>query len=102
MSVFQIKAHIDEKPLIEMIKAKLDLTEKIHEYTHDGRHYVILLIRKRWVIANKLIPALDGRLFGIKKHQYIQWRDEFFKNLLSDDRSSKIVRCETINSSLAQ
>lgn len=77
LAVFQLKMHADERPLFEMIKSRLSLTEKIHEYTHQNRHYVLLLVRKRQSIINKIIPAFDGRLHGLKKLQYTKWREKF-------------------------
>lgn len=80
--VFQLKMHADERPLFELIKAKLALKDKIHEYTHQNRHYVLLIIRKRSTIENIIIPTFDQRLFGLKKKQFDAWRDKFYQRKL--------------------
>lgn len=77
--VFQIKMHANERPLFELIKAKLQLKEKIHEYTHQKRHYVVLMVRKRSVIEEKIIPVFTGRLYGIKAAQFYLWKERYFE-----------------------
>ncbi len=81
--VFQLKMHADERSLFELIKNKLGLKEKIYEYTHQNRHYVLLLVRKRKVIEEIIIPVFDQRLFGLKKIQFEEWRDKFFQKRLT-------------------
>ena len=74
--VFQLKLHSKEANLLKQIKEKLGINEKIHSYSHSNRNYVILLIRKRWVIINKLIPVFDNRLCGSKKAVYDEWKNK--------------------------
>lgn len=81
--VFQLKMQAIERPLFEMIKIKMGLTEKIYEYTHQGRHYVLLMIRRRSTIENTIIPIFDGRLFGSKKIQFENWKNKYFENKLN-------------------
>jgi len=78
--VFQLKMPTEDLYILEAIKAKLGFKEKIHEYEHQGRRYVILLIRKRSTIENRLIPALEERLWGIKKEHFNAWKRRFFEN----------------------
>lgn len=80
---FQLKMHADERPLFELIINKLDLKEKIHEYTHQERHYVLLLIRSKEVLIKKIVPAFDGRLYGIKKIQFEKWRSSLVNHILN-------------------
>lgn len=80
--VFQLKMHAREHALFDMIKVKLGLKENIHEYTHQGRHYVLLLIRKRATIENTIIPTFDGRLFGYKKILFEEWKKKFYEKKL--------------------
>ncbi|MFH2136536.1 MAG: LAGLIDADG family homing endonuclease [Patescibacteria group bacterium] len=68
--VFQLKMHASDKELVEMVRDGLNLNETIHIYNHQNRHYVLLLVRKRKTINEKIIPLLDGRLFGMKKNQF--------------------------------
>ena len=77
--VFQLKMHANERPLFEMIKSKIGLKEKIQEYNHQGRNYVLLLVRKRLVIEQIIIPFFDNRLFGLKKEQFVVWKTHFFE-----------------------
>lgn len=77
--VFQLKMHVRDKELIEMVRDGLDLNEPIHEYTHQNRHCAMLLVRKRKSIAEKIIPLLDDHLHGYKKIQFEEWRKKFAK-----------------------
>ncbi len=80
--VFQIKMEVEEMPLLEIIKAKLGLEEKIYQYTQKNKDYILLLVRKRSVIQTKLIPNFDGRFWGKKKNQFELWKDRFYKKQL--------------------
>ncbi len=81
--VFQLKMRADERPLFELFKEKLGLKEKIYEYTHQNRHYVLLLIRRRRVLEDIIIPAFEFRLFGLKKKQFDGWKRKFIRKRLS-------------------
>lgn len=80
--VFQLKTKIDDLELLELIKAKLEVKEKVHTYTHQNRQYALLLIRSRKTIETVLIPILDGRLFGQKKIQFDLWQKKYFERKL--------------------
>ncbi len=80
--VFQIKLEAEELPLLEMIKSKLELKEKIYQYTQKGKPYVLLLVRKRSAIQTVLIPTFDGRFWGKKKIQFEEWKNKFFEKRL--------------------
>lgn len=82
VAVFQLKMHADEKPLFQLIKLRLGLKEKIYEYTHQNRHYVLLLIRKRRVIEDIIIPTFDQRLFGLKRDQFEVWKNKYYQKKL--------------------
>lgn len=75
--VFQVRMHFKDKKLVEMVRDGLDLDELNHEYTHQNRHYVLFTVRKRKTISEKLIPLLDGRLFGLKRIQFEIWKKKF-------------------------
>lgn len=77
--VFQLKMHVRDKELLEMVRDGLDLSESIHEYLHQNRHYAMLLVRKRKSITEKIIPLLSGRLFGFKKIQFEEWGKKFLE-----------------------
>ncbi len=80
--VFQIKMEVEEMSLLEIIKARLELKEKIYQYTQKNNDYILLLVRKRSVIQTKLIPNFDGRFWGKKKIQFELWRDKFYRKKL--------------------
>ncbi len=88
--VFQIKTHISDAPLIELIKTKLGLTEKIYRYTHSNRNYVLLLIRSKETIKKNLFPTLNGRLYGKRKDLFKKWKKEVL-NLKSMDKKIKLI-----------
>lgn len=79
---FQLKMHAKEMPLFTQIKEKLGLREKIHEYTHQKRHYVLLQVRSNETLVKKIIPAFDGRLFGYKELQFEAWRTSLVGSIL--------------------
>lgn len=80
--VFQIKMEAEELPLLQMIKFKLGLKEKIYQYLQKDKPYVLLLVRRRSVIQNILIPTFDGRFLGRKKIQFEDWKNKFFERRL--------------------
>ncbi len=80
--VFQLKMQAGDYDLLELIKAKLEIKESIHQYIHQGRQYSLLLIRSRRTIETVLIPVLDGRLFGEKKIQFDLWKKKYFEKRL--------------------
>jgi hypothetical protein len=80
--VFQLKIHASDHQLFELIKDKLKIKENIHQYTHQGRKYSLLLIRGRRSIENMLIPIFDGRLFGQKAIQFELWKKKYFERKL--------------------
>ena len=78
MPAFQMKMQASEKPIFILIKERLGLKERIYEYTHQNRHYVLLVIRRRSILENIIIPALEFRLFGPKKEQFEAWKKKMF------------------------
>lgn len=81
--VFQIKMEGEELPLLEMIKIKLGLKERIYQYLQKDKPYILLLVRKRSVIQTTLIPTFDGRFWGKKKIQFEDWKNQFFERKLN-------------------
>ena len=77
---FSLRMHVRDKELVTAVRDNLAPTEKIYEYKHNGRHYVMLIVRNPGDIKNKIIPILYPRLCGYKKKQFIEWfhgfRDE--------------------------
>ena len=79
--VFQLKMHASERHLVEQIRLALKLNESIHEYNHSGRHYVILIVRSRSSIEEKIIPAFESRLFGKKAAIFYLWKEKYFQHV---------------------
>lgn len=80
--VFQLKMQSGDHDLLQLIKTKLEIKEKIHQYTHQNRQYSLILIRSRRTIETVLIPILDGRLFGQKRVQFDLWKKKYFEKRL--------------------
>ncbi|OGH92513.1 MAG: hypothetical protein A2534_01005 [Candidatus Magasanikbacteria bacterium RIFOXYD2_FULL_39_9] len=80
--VFQIKMHSSQHELLELIKFKLGLKENIYEYNYANRQYLLILVRRRSVIENTIIPTFDGRLFGTKRAQFEAWKKKYFEKKL--------------------
>jgi hypothetical protein len=81
--VFQIKMPFSELPLLELIKNKLGLKEKIYKYTYKKNNYLLLLVRSRSSLEKTVIPTFDGRLFGTKKIQFENWKNKYFEKKLN-------------------
>jgi len=81
--VFQIKLVGKERAILELIAQKLGVGKSVYEYLHSGRHYSVLVVRKRSVIEQVVIPAFDQRLLGTKKVQFEVWRDKFNRQQLA-------------------
>ena len=80
--VFQLKVQHGDNQLLELIKAKLEIKEVVHQYNHQNRQYSLLLIRSRRTIETKLIPIFDGRLLGQKQIQFEAWKKKYFEKRL--------------------
>jgi len=82
--VFQLQMHYDDRILVSAVKNTLGLKEPIYEYNYQDRdkpslkrHFVKLLVRRREVIKKIIIPAFDGRLYGLKEKQFNEWKKKF-------------------------
>jgi len=84
VAVFQVRMNYKDKDLLFSIRNSLGLKEAVYEYgrqnknkTHQRQHISLLLVRRREVIKKIIIPAFDGRLYGLKEKQFNQWKKEF-------------------------
>lgn len=82
--VFQLRMHYDDRNLVFAVKNSLGLREPVYEYNHQDkkksslwRHTALLLVRRREVIKKIIIPAFDGRLYGLKEKQFNEWKKKF-------------------------
>lgn len=74
---FQLRMHVRDKALIEAVRDTLKLDGKIYEYTHNKRHYAMLIVRSIGDIKNIIIPFFYNNLKGYKKEQFSQWLEAF-------------------------
>lgn len=84
VAVFQLQMHYNDRNLVFAVKNTLGLKEPVYEYNYQDqkkpslwRHQAKLLVRRREVIKKIIIPAFDGRLYGLKEKQFNQWKKEF-------------------------
>ncbi len=84
IAVFQLQMHYNDRNLVFSVKNTLGLKESVYEYNYQDRkkpslwrHQAKLLVRRRETIKKIIIPALDGRLYGLKEKQFNQWKKEF-------------------------
>jgi hypothetical protein len=75
---FAIRLHVRDKELITAVRDSLGLRERIYEYTHNNRHYVMLIVRNIGSLKNVIIPIIYPRLAGYKRLQFLRWFREFF------------------------
>jgi hypothetical protein len=79
VAAFSLKMHYKDKDLVMAVRDSLGLKEPVHEYNHQGRHYVMLVVRKRKIIEDVIIPAFEGKLSGSKKNQFEHWKKRFYQ-----------------------
>lgn len=78
--VFQIKLHYDDRRMVFAVRNSLGLKKPaIYEFCHNNRHASVLMVRKRSIIENVIIPAFEGRLSGLKEQQFQRWKERFFE-----------------------
>ena len=73
--------HFRDKKLLQNIAFSLGLDNEIHEYVHQNRHYVQLIVRDRKSLLFRVVPAVRWKLHGYKKIQLESWLTEFFNRL---------------------
>lgn len=68
-----LKMHYRDKELIEAIRDYFGLKNKVYEYTHQNRHFVMLVVRDTSTLKNKMVPFFRNRLLGHKGVQFEAW-----------------------------
>lgn len=82
---FQLRMHARDKALVAAVRDALKLKDnKIYEYTHNKRHYAMLIVRNIGDIKNIIIPFFYKNLKGYKKDQFNQWLEDFNKPDVAD------------------
>ena len=86
VAVFQIQMQYNQKDLLFAFRNSLNLKDAIYEYNYQDkhkpllyRHIIRLMVRRRETIKKIIIPAFDGRLYGIKQKQFNQWKEKFYQ-----------------------
>lgn len=72
-----LKMHFRDKELIEGIRDYFGLDNRVYEYTHQNRHYVMLIIRDKLILKNKIVPFFKNQLLGNKGMQFEAWLKMF-------------------------
>ena len=74
---FVLKMHVRDKELIEGIRNYLQIQNRVYEYTHQDRHYAMLIIRDIPTLKNKIVPLFRKKLLGFKGTQFEWWLKTF-------------------------
>ncbi len=74
---FVLKMHARDKELIEGIRNYLQIHNRVYEYTHQDRHYAMLIIRDLTTLKNRIVPLFKGKLLGFKGTQFEWWLKTF-------------------------
>lgn len=74
---FMLKMNVRDKELIEAIRDYLGLSDRVHEYKHQGRHYALLQVRDIGTLKNKIIPLFRDKLLGHKGTQLQAWLNKY-------------------------
>ncbi len=88
---FAIKMHVRDKKLLEAIRDKLGLTNKVYQYDHqrnDGHKrgaQAMLIVREFGQLKNIIVPFFYRKLRGNKAIQFHNW----LENIGSDPMVSE-------------
>jgi hypothetical protein len=77
---FQIKTTIANKSLLDQIAATVGLINRVYCYDNREQSYSLLIVRDRHSLLDKVIPFLDGHLFGEKEAVYEDWKSRIYAN----------------------
>jgi len=74
---FMLKMHVRDKELIEGIRDYLEVSDRVYEYRHGGRHFALFQIRDIGTLKNKIVPIFHGKLLGHKGTQLEAWLKKY-------------------------
>lgn len=83
---FILRMSIRDIGLIEAVRDALDLKNKVHTYSYQGKDgakrqpQAVLIVRDFGSLKNTIIPLFLNKLHGYKSLQFIQW----IENMESD------------------
>jgi hypothetical protein len=76
---FQIKSTKDNVLLLQSIASTLSLNNRIYVYDKPAQSYSLLVVRNTQNIEKILFPFFDTYLNGVKRQQYLDWKEKFIK-----------------------
>src|SRR6185369_16810324 len=80
--VFALRMHIRDKLLLEKVRDKLNLKNKVYNYHYPGNDgfkrgpNAILIVREIGNLKNIIVPLFYKKLVGNKADQFEQWIDK--------------------------
>jgi|GEM_PF-3372245 len=77
---FQIKTTTSNKSLLDQIAATIGLDNRVYCYLGQDQSYSLLIVRDRQSLLEKVIPFLDGHLFGEKEIIFNDWKGRIIAN----------------------
>lgn len=83
---FSIKMHHRDRALLEKVRDKLGLKNKIYVYDHPGYDgsnrapQAMLIVREIGQLKNIIVPLFYGSLVGNKGIQFDDWLDKIYKD----------------------
>jgi hypothetical protein len=77
---FQIKTTIANKSLLDQIATTIELDNRVYCYDNRDQSYALLIVRDRQSLLDKVIPFLDGHLFGDKATYFNNWKNRIIAN----------------------
>lgn len=95
---FQIKLGINNKELLESIKDKLGLRNKIYLYYYPGKEktkreeQAILMVRDFEQLKDVIIPFFYKQLIGYKGNQFVEWIEKIGKDPEISNRFKTLYR----------
>lgn len=81
---FQLRMHVRDLALVTAVRDTLKLETKVYQYTHNKRHYAMLIVRNIGDIKNIIIPFFYKHLRGYKEYQFNRWLEDFNKPGVAD------------------
>jgi len=95
---FQLKMGVENKELIQGVKDRMGLKNKVYEYSHQGKDgskrkpYALLIVRDVDGLKNKTIPFLYKKLVGPKADQLEEWLELIGSEKMVPERYKVIYR----------
>lgn len=72
-----LRMHYRDKELLEGIRDYFGIQNRVYEYTYNGRHQAMLIIREMPTLKNIIVPFFKNQLLGNKGMQFELWLKTF-------------------------